>query len=249
MNDKTVALALLLAVFVSALSAVAQPDGPLADARQLLLVVTGNWNAVDGTLLRFDRPDASAAWQAVGPPIPVVVGRTGLAWGRGLHPSQDGGPVKREGDGKAPAGIFRLGKAFGQVDEAPALWHMPYLFLAGDVECVDDVGSVHYNVLVTKQSVGTPDWKSSEKMWTEPLYKWGVVVEHNQQPVQASGGSCIFLHIWRGPGRGTAGCTAMEEPALTAAIAWLDPARTPLLVQRPREAYARLRSAWGLPGI
>jgi hypothetical protein len=28
---------------------------------------------------------------------------------------------------------------------------------------------------------------------------------------------------------------------------WLDGARTPLLVQLPRDAYERLRGPWGLP--
>lgn len=218
------------------------------DSLQMLVVVTAGWDAVDGTLRAFERKDSGSAWIEAGPSVPVVVGRAGLAWGRGLHPAQQDGPAKREGDGKSPAGVFTLGEAFGLAGEPPAEWRLPYLSLTGEVECVDDVASPHYNRLVTKASAGTPDWKSSEKMWMEPLYKWGVVVEHNRHPVQASGGSCIFLHIWRGPGKGTAGCTAMEEAALTSIIAWLDQAKKPLLVQLQQEEYARLRATWGLPG-
>jgi len=96
-------------------------------------------------------------------------------------------------------------------------------------------------------------------MWAEPLYKWGVVVEHNgtparvprwgprPQPTQPGAGSCIFLHIWRGPDAGTAGCTAMAEPALLDTIRWLDADKSPVLVQLPVAEYRRLKAVWTLP--
>jgi L,D-peptidoglycan transpeptidase YkuD (ErfK/YbiS/YcfS/YnhG family) len=221
---------------------------PLEGARQVLLVLTDGWDAVSGTLQRFDRSSADGPWQAVGPAVPVVVGRSGLAWGSGVAPVQAPGPVKREGDGKSPAGVFRLSTAFGQTPDKPSAWQLPYRSLGDDVECVDDVRSASYNRLTTRSAAARVDWSSSEKMWQEPLYKWGVVVDHNaSSQVQPAGGSCIFLHIWRGPGRGTAGCTATEESALTAVIAWLAPKPAPLLVQLPRAEYERLKSAWRLP--
>ena len=246
---RSLALALMLAwaSFVSG----GQPkpaDDPLKGSRQALLVLTDGWDAVDGTMHRFERSSADGPWQPVGPAVPVVVGRSGLAWGRGVASVQRPGPVKREGDGKSPAGVFRLSTAFGQAQDKPSGWQFPYRYLANEVECVDDVQSASYNRLTTRRSAARADWSSSEKMWQEPLYKWGVVVDHNTSPqVQPAGGSCIFLHIWRGPGRGTAGCTAMEESALTATIAWLAPNLAPLLVQLPRTEYERLKSAWRLP--
>jgi hypothetical protein len=57
-------------------------------------------------------------------------------------------------------------------------------------------------------------------------------------------GSCIFLHVWDGPGRPTAGCTAMDAAAMREVLAWLDPAARPALVQLP--ATARLGAAAGL---
>jgi D-alanyl-D-alanine dipeptidase len=223
-------------------------DDPLKDSRQVLLVLTDGWDAVNGTVQRFERSSADGPWQAVGPAVPVVVGRSGLAWGNGVASLSGPGPVKHEGDGKSPAGVFRLSTAFGQTPDKPSGWQWPYRYLADEVECVDDVRSASYNRLTTRSAAARADWSSSEKMWQEPLYKWGVVVDHNTSPrVQPAGGSCIFLHIWRGPGRGTAGCTAMEESALTTTIAWLAPKRAPLLVQLPRTEYERLRSAWRLP--
>jgi L,D-peptidoglycan transpeptidase YkuD (ErfK/YbiS/YcfS/YnhG family) len=236
---------------VAAQEAAAAPS-PLEGARQVLLVLTDGWDAVNGTMQRYERASADAAWQPVGPTIPVVVGRTGLAWGRGVVRVDGAGPIKHEGDGKSPAGVFHLSSAFGQVRKKPQGWQLPYRYLDDNVECVDDVKSASYNRVTTRLAEeiaqARAEWSSSEKMWQEPLYKWGVVVDHNMTPVvQPAGGSCIFLHIWNGPGRGTAGCTAMEETALTTTIGWLAPKRAPLLVQLPRAEYERLKSLWRLP--
>jgi L,D-peptidoglycan transpeptidase YkuD (ErfK/YbiS/YcfS/YnhG family) len=238
-----VAVAAALLSFFPVVCAQSLFDG----SRQVLLVVTDGWNSVGGTLQRFERTAGSAPWKAVGAPVPIVVGQKGLAWGRGLHPGGQPGPVKAEGDGKSPAGVFRLGTAFGQSAAPLPGLRMPYLFLGDNVECVDDARSSHYNDLITRQQAKTVDWASSEKMWAEPLYKWGLVVEHNVDPVQAAGGSCIFLHTWRGPASGTAGCTAMEEHSLAALLEWLNPASRPLLVQLPKSEYQRLRKQWQLP--
>ncbi len=177
----------------------------------------------------------------------VVVGRNGLAWGRNVPAAPAGVPAKREGDGKAPAGVFRLGTAFGQSADKPANLRIPYRYLADDVECVDDVRSSHYNELVTERQVGRTDWTSSEKMWAEPLYKRGVVVDYNAGQPQRSAGSCIFLHVWKGPDSTTAGCTAMAESSLTGVMTWLDAARKPVLIQLPRDEYKRLKARWKLP--
>jgi L,D-peptidoglycan transpeptidase YkuD (ErfK/YbiS/YcfS/YnhG family) len=60
-------------------------------------------------------------------------------------------------------------------------------------------------------------------------------------------GSCIFLHIWAGPGSNTAGCTAFPEAKVRVIMGWLDPEKRPLLVQLTRNQYAELRTRWKLP--
>jgi L,D-peptidoglycan transpeptidase YkuD (ErfK/YbiS/YcfS/YnhG family) len=77
-------------------------------------------------------------------------------------------------------------------------------------------------------------------------YRWGVVVNYNT-PAVAKRGSCIFLHIGGDGGRGTAGCTAMAPDVLRQVMAWIDPVRSPVLVQLPRAAYEALRDPWRLP--
>ncbi|HZQ46112.1 MAG TPA: L,D-transpeptidase family protein [Verrucomicrobiae bacterium] len=233
------------------ISASAQSDvPPLASATQMLVVTTKNWDAVPGVMRRFARVDAQSAWSKIGAPIPIVVGRNGLGWGRGLNPAAGlPGPVKKEGDGKSPAGIFRLSSAFGLAapDQMKSL-KMPYNQLTVGVECVDDVKSAHYNSIVDRGRIGHPDWNSSEKMRDVGApYQLGVVVDHNTDPREAGGGSCIFLHIWQDARTGTSGCTAMARGKMEALLPWLDPAAHPLLVQLPESEYKLLQKHWQLP--
>ena len=225
---------------------------PLAQSTQLIVVTTADWNAVDGRLQRYERATPRDAWRPLGEPIAIVVGKTGLAWGIGVAPADKirsaSDPVKKEGDGKAPAGAFTLGTAFGFAPQSLAGSKLPYLSLTSSVECVDDTKSKFYNRVVDRSSVA-PDWSSSEHMRNVDLYHWGIVVDHNDHPAVPGGGSCIFLHIWRGAGQGTVGCTAMPQAELESLLAWLDPARKPLLVQLPAASYGQLIERWKLPTV
>ena len=223
----------------------------LRASTQILVVTTQDWNGVDGTLQVYERPEARKRWKAVGDPIPVGVGKKGLGWGAGVAAEAGrraaNDPVKKEGDGKSPAGIFRLSTIFGYAAQEPPGWKMPYLNLTPSVECVDDARSKFYTRVLDRASVA-PDWNSSEQMLRpDGEYRWGLVVDHNAEPVTAGAGSCIFLHIWLGPGVGTTGCTAMAQEQLEGLLARLDPARNPLLVQLPRPQYKKLRRRWKLP--
>ncbi len=221
----------------------------LASSRQLIVVTTKDWNAVDGELRRYERSSVKDQWQLVGEKTPVVVGRNGMAWGKGLHGDAIGdGPVKKEGDGRSPAGIFNLSSAFGYAEKAKTGGaKLPYVQATATLECVDDPQSAHYNRVIDRASVKAPDWKSSEQMLRQDeLYRWGVVVDHNAKG-EAGCGSCIFLHIWDGPGKGTAGCTAMDAAKMEEVLRWLDPQKKPLLAQLPQAEFERLQKIWGLP--
>ncbi|MDT5272674.1 MAG: zinc D-Ala-D-Ala dipeptidase [Acidobacteriota bacterium] len=248
---KAIRLSIVCVLLACAQVATGKTPAPLARSHQLIVVTTRGWDDVPGTLRRFERKGTKGAWAEVGADVPVAVGRNGLGWGAGLvDTSGTVGPLKKEGDGKAPAGVFALGSAFGFVPFREAAWlRVPYVPLTSSVECVDDVASSRYNLIVDREAVGAADWNSSERMRSVEGYRWGLVVKHNAAPPVAGRGSCIFLHIWAGPGRGTAGCTAMEEASLTELLRWLDPKKRPLLVQLPEGEYTRLSAAWRLPAL
>jgi D-alanyl-D-alanine dipeptidase len=224
------------------------PEGPLARSEQLIVAITPDWNATTGTLRRFARADAGGPWQSAGAPVPVVVGRTGLAWGDEALAASIGQPVKREGDGKSPAGAFPLDTAFGFAPRAEASWlRMPYAALQPGSECVDDDASAYYNTIIDRSSVPRVDWTSAERMRQIAQYRLGVIVGYNATPPRRGHGSCIFLHIWSGPASTTAGCTALDAGELEALMRWLDRSRSPMIVQLPAAEYERLRTSWQLP--
>ena len=233
----------LLAASLLLASCASSRVDPFANSLQLVVVSTPSWNDVDGTLQRYERTSAAEEWRKAGDAIPIVVGRNGMA----LADAGDGGdphrnpaapPLKREGDGRSPAGIFPLTRAFGFDASAPDV-KLPYLAITPATECVDDSASVHYNTIVDRTEAQPLDWHSSEKMRSIDQYRTGVVVDYNTPPVTGRG-SCIFLHIWSGGGHGTAGCTAMAPDAMRELQRWLDPAKKPLLVQYPQRELPRL---------
>jgi len=245
---KAIRLSLACVLLACAQAAAGKTPTPLARSRQLVVVTTRGWDDVPGVLRRYERKGTRGAWAQVGKDVPVAVGRNGLGWGAGLvETGAAAGPQKKEGDGKAPAGVFALGAAFGFAPAPAGRLRVPYVPLTPSVECVDDTASRKYNLIVDRLTAGDVDWNSSERMRSVEGYRWGLVVNHNAAPTVAGRGSCIFLHVWAGPRMGTAGCTAMGEEKLTELLRWLDPKRRPLLVQLPEAEYARLRGAWGLP--
>jgi D-alanyl-D-alanine dipeptidase len=256
------AIALLVVAFSTQTQA-REPDA-LAGSTQMIAVTTSDWNAVEGHLQRYERANTKEPWHALGEPFSIVVGKSGLGWGIGVASAQAAstrsvsdpisGPIKREGDGRGPAGIFTLGTAFGDAAQPLPGLKLSYLELTPSIECVDDSSSKHYNRIVDRTTV-SQDWKSSEHMREiGEAYHWGIVVNLNGTVPGGSApkpdaGSCVFLHIWHSSSQGTAGCTAMPQADLESLLTWLDPAREPRLVQLPRQIYEQLAGSWKLPTL
>jgi L,D-peptidoglycan transpeptidase YkuD (ErfK/YbiS/YcfS/YnhG family) len=219
---------------------------------QLLLVVASDWGSTVGQLQAYERRGSFDAWRLVGLVIPVSLGRSGLAWGQGIHvlpemPER----VKREGDGCSPAGVFAITALFGYAapDSELALGaKLPYLCAGEDLKAIDDPASLYYNQIVDQSTVLRRDWVSSEDMLRhDQRYVVGAVVAHNAQPSVVGGGSCIFLHVWESEATPTAGCTAMTLADMSQIAGWLDAAAQPLLVQLPQAEYEHWREIWSLP--
>jgi L,D-peptidoglycan transpeptidase YkuD (ErfK/YbiS/YcfS/YnhG family) len=205
-------LAACLGLIVSAEARGADAACPafLAQARSLVVVTAGTMDTTRARLRRFERIGPSDAWQPVGKAEPAVVGTNGLAWGDPFRAmAQSGEQVKAEGDHRTPAGIYRIGPSFGATPSARP-GHL--VLRPGQSICVDDPTSPANNKIVSPTPGATP---RGEDMGAEPLYRRGLVIDY---PTDAGrrAGSCIFLHVWRGPASGTAGCVALPEPRVAA---------------------------------
>ncbi|HEX6837399.1 MAG TPA: L,D-transpeptidase family protein [Polyangia bacterium] len=212
---------------VQALVLVALAPNAFAGApRTLITVVTADGSATTGELRRWARD--GGGWRAIGAPIAVVVGRSGL------KATAD----KREGDGASPAGRFALGDATGY-DAAPPPTRLRYRVATPELRCVDDPQSPLYNQIAVAD-VGEKMRRDDE------LYRFTIFVRHNERRTPGAG-SCIFLHVWRDARSPTVGCTAMALDDLRALLRWVD--RSTLLVQLPRAEYEARQREWGLPPL
>jgi L,D-peptidoglycan transpeptidase YkuD (ErfK/YbiS/YcfS/YnhG family) len=219
--------------------------------RQVIVTQAATWNSNTASMQCWQRSGADQPWQPVfEKAVPVLLGKKGLAWGRGVfNPPQNGIPAKIEKDWRAPAGVFQLGSLFGYAPTPPGGARWPYIQVGPWDAYVDDSNSPYYNRHVRiDPRKGIPPWFEKQKMRLgDAAYKWMLEIRHNQQPTAPGYGSAIFFHVRRGPSTPSAGCTTMAEADLTRLIRWVDPSAAPHYVLLRKADYAALRGVWGLP--
>jgi L,D-peptidoglycan transpeptidase YkuD (ErfK/YbiS/YcfS/YnhG family) len=213
---------------------------------QIIIGIAPTWDSMNGRLQRFDK--TPEGWRAAGPPIPVLFGKSGLAWGRGLINGEGQAPVKMEHDHRAPAGIFRIGTIYTYDRSLPPGADYPFYTVGEGDAWVDDVRDPHYNEHVTVDAHHPPPWFEKQKMRRGDFaYRWLVEIRHNADPPWPGYGSAIFFHIRRGPTRPSAGCTTMAEKDLVELIRWLRANANPVYACLPQSEYQDRWKSWGLP--
>ena len=222
--------------------------GELDGVKQLVVSVAPGWNATGGRLQLFERK--GAGWVANGPAWPVLYGKNGLVWGRGVLGTGEPGTHKQERDGRAPCGVFRIGTIYTYDAALPAGARYPFRTVGAGDAWVDDVTSENYNRHVVVDADHPPPWFAQQKMrHGDFAYRWLVEIRHNSDPPVSGAGSAIFFHIRRGPMRPSAGCTTMAEENLVKLIQWLRADQQPHYALLPRTEYEAKWKAWGLPSL
>lgn len=185
-------------------------------ATRLIIVTVPAMTSVKGTLHTFERRSpADATWLRSGPPESAVVGSAGIGWSEDYSfLSKKDEPIKREGDQRTPAGIFRVAGPFGF--EQSKLNRYTRL-VQGNSFCVDDPTSSLYGKIVGKGVAKLV--KSSEDMSVTPGLKRGMIVDYPARR-GAKAGSCIFLQIWDGDAAGTKARIGMPEERLSVLQNW-----------------------------
>ena len=123
-----------------------------------------------------------------------------------------------------PAGVFPIGEAF-YIEEKPKTGLSTFQ-ITENTYWVDDEDSELYNQRIELD--GEKTWQSAEHMieYTD-AYKYGFVVEYNQNPVEPGRGSAIFFHVGQQP---TLGCIATTEDMVLAYLAELSKDMHPYIV-------------------
>ena len=208
-----------------------QSDTPLPavnsippDVNQILLV-TGNSFPFFKSRKVYALERTGSEWRRAMEPFDASIGRNGFApYGE-----------KREGDGRTPSGLYRLGTAFGYAESAAT--KMPYRQSQPDDVWIDDPNAPDYNRWVKQSQTRALSFEKMKR--ADHLYKHGMVIEYNTDPVIKGHGSAIFLHIWAGSKSTTAGCVAVSEENLLRILNWLDPAAKPAILMNPEPALKR----------
>lgn len=219
----------------ASVAALAQETGacpaPLASARRLVLVVADHMNAKSARMWRFERASPAASWRPHGAAEPAMIGRAGMAWSpffAGFR--REGEPLKIDGDRRAPAGIYPIGRSFGTVPSS----RPGHLQVRNDTVCVDDPASPAYNTIVTRAAAGRVSAENMSRAL--PMYRRGLVVDYPTD-AKARAGSCIFIHVWRSSTTGTAGCVAVPEARVMALQDFSQPGAVVAIL--PRAALGR----------
>ena len=163
----------------------------------------------------------NGVWTEVFDPMPAVIGRNGFARL----------PEKREGDGRTPSGLYRLGTAFGYAESVET--RMPYRQALTDDLWVDDPEAPDYNRWAKLHETRSASYEKMKR--DDDQYKYGLVIEYNTHPAVPGLGSAIFLHVREKRGAPTSGCVAVSEEDLLKILGWLHPAAAPVIWINPDE--------------
>ena len=219
-----------------------------ANTSQCLVGTSDGWDNSTVTLRLYQKN--GSIWKPVSEAWQARLGKTGLVWGRGLHPIPAGAVTKKEGDNRSPAGVFAIGGAWGYAASIRKNSALPYHKVTARDLWVEDPASPQYNRNVVLDHDPATAWEKKQQMkQNDAAHSLKLFIAHNAPPnAIPNAGSSIFFHIWRRDGAAaTAGCTTMEKPKLQWLISQIDPAKHPLYVLLPKAEYAKFRAAWKLP--
>ncbi|MFG1461477.1 L,D-transpeptidase family protein [Xanthobacter sp. DSM 24535] len=140
--------------------------------------------------------------------IPVALGRAGIGFD------------KREGDGRTPAGRWRIERVLYRPDRRPRpMTLLPAKPIAPTDGWCDDPQDRRYN-----RPVHLPISVSHERMARDDaLYDLVLVLDHNTRPRVKGRGSAVFIHAARPGFLPTEGCVALRPADLRRLAARLKP--------------------------
>jgi L,D-peptidoglycan transpeptidase YkuD (ErfK/YbiS/YcfS/YnhG family) len=187
--------------------------------QQLIVVLSPELNATSALMQRYEKQEQ---WVKIGDKTPVTLGRSGLGYVAFKE------PLKNEGDGRSPLGLFPITATFGY--DQNTTFKLPYWYADENLYCVDDVNDSRYNKMLRIYDKSSLPSSYEVMHRSDGVYRYGAVIGYNDM-AQSGRGSCIFIHLNKSNNAPTSGCTAMDEVPLLELLNWLDPAKQPHILQ------------------
>ena len=201
-------------------------------SEQIILVIGDDFNSSKANMYCYEDD------KKVFDKIIVNIGKNGLGWGLGevkltQKPHE---AIKKEGDKKAPVGIFKLVSSFGYAKKE--VFNIKYTHLSKNLICVDDSKSNFYNQIITMPNIKPKSYEIMRR--NDKQYELGIVVAHNKNQIKKAG-SCIFIHVQKSKNSPTAGCTSMSLKNIKKILKWLDKKKNPILIQIPKSSLSEVK--------
>jgi L,D-peptidoglycan transpeptidase YkuD (ErfK/YbiS/YcfS/YnhG family) len=190
-------------------------NGLEAGSATQLVTAVARWRSSTQATLRLWRR-SGACWRPAAGPWTAWLGQRGTS------------PAKREGDRRAPTGVFGIGAVMYGLAPNPGVRFRYRRIVCGDW-WVEDPASPWYNRFRHERCGAKPPFRvHSEDMSRSPTaYRHLAFIRYNADPVAPGRGSGIFLHV--STGRPTLGCVSLPLPQLLATLRWLRPEAAPLI--------------------
>lgn len=196
-------------------------DTLIGDSKQIIIVFNDKASFISSHLKAFELSDSG--WVAVDSlDFPANIGSGGFAqYGK-----------KREGDRKSPTGLYTIRQYFSKFPNYEA--KLEKINVTKNTIWVDDLKDSLYNSLYEQGKIR----KNGEKLLRQDaLYDYVMVIDYNTERIPGLG-SAIFLHCWRGPGKPTLGCVAVEKKNILKLMSWIDANKHPIIIMGSLEKGA-----------
>lgn len=191
---------------------------------QLVVVDAPSYSSTSATVTLWQR--RGSCWVLGGGPWAAEIGANGFS------------DRHREGDQSTPTGAYRIGRVMYGNAPNPGVRYAYHQLGCGDWWDEDPVSGT-YNTFQHVACGQPPSFGGdSEALWQEASpYPVFAVVDYNSSPAVEGAGSGIFIHADNGTP--TDGCVSLPLAELDAALRWLDPAASPLVVMGPDSEISR----------
>ncbi len=197
---------------------------PPAGTQQVVVVEAPNTGGSRATVSLYE-PDQGDVWVRVKGPYAAWIGASGF-----IDPGQ-----RTEGDATTPLGVFPLPSAFGGA-EPPEGTDLPYTVIKERGHCwISDPNSQAYNRWVFADPCVPPNVDLYDATRPGQRFHLAIVIGFNVELRRANAGSALFLQATGDAllQQGTDGGVSLDRGQLSEVLAWLEPAKNPVVIMGP----------------